>query len=43
MKRMYKPKDVNKKKMETFISKLESGEFNDKININYINLGKKKE
>ncbi len=40
MARMYKPKEANKKKMEAFMSKLAKGEFKEKININYINIGK---
>ena len=42
MGKMYKPKESNKKKMDDFMTKLESGEFKEKIKINYINLGKKK-
>ena len=42
MAKMYKPKEVNKKKMETFMSKLENGDFKEKIKINYININKDK-
>ena len=42
MGKMYKPKEVNKKKMETFMSKLEKGDFKEKIKINYINIEKDK-
>jgi len=42
MGKMYKPKESNKRKMEAFMSKLEKGEFKERIKINYINIGKEK-